>query len=274
MINRIRGNIKKHYRSEYENVPVRKDLIKWINQLIETLFPLKIAQDSDIERALVDNQAKLYALIIQTKMSKEKAQELSSIFYNHLEQIHLDLIQDAEEFLNNDPAAKCLGEVLHTYPGFYAIAIYRIAHQLHHSLELPYMPRMLTEYAHSKTGIDIHPAAEIGVPFLIDHGTGVVIGETCKIGKHVNIYQGVTLGALQVKKGMQNLKRHPTIEDNVVIYANATILGGNTIVGNHSIIGGNVFLTKSVEPYSLVFSKSDTHIKKLHSKNEAINFII
>lgn len=274
MQHKIIDNIRFNFKNEYENVPIKKDLYRWVNHLIETLFPTRLSNDSEIEKELEDSQAKLYALIIQTKKTKEDAHHLSALFFDHLAALHLDLIQDAEEILKKDPAAKCMGEILHTYPGFYAITIYRMAHLIHTVLGLPYMPRMLTEYAHNKTGIDIHPAAQIGVPFLIDHGTGIVIGETCKIGKYVNLYQGVTLGAIQVEKGMQNFKRHPTIEDNVVIYANATILGGNTTVGNHSIIGGNVFLTKSVEPYSLVFNKSDMVIKEIKSTNEVINFVI
>ena len=141
------------------------------------------------------------------------------------------------------------------YPGFTAIAIYRIANAISR-LDIPMIPRILTEHSHSKTGIDIHPKATIGVPFIIDHGTGIVIGETAIIGKNVSIYQGVTLGAMQVEKSMEEKKRHPTVEDNVVIYANATVLGGSTIIGNHSIVGGNTFVTKSVDPYSIVMQAS------------------
>ena len=133
------------------------------------------------------------------------------------------------------------------------------------------LPRILTEYAHSKTGIDIHPNATIGVPFIIDHGTGIVIGETTTIGKHVSIYQGVTLGALQVEKSMQEKKRHPTVEDHVIIYANATILGGSTIIGNHSIIGGNTFITKSVNPYSFVMQSNKNTVLNQQEIKE-INF--
>ena len=166
---------------------------------------------------------------------------------------------DANALLNNDPAATTISEVINAYPGFFAIAVYRIANALtKHSISL--MPRILTEYAHSKTGIDIHPKATIAVPFLIDHGTGIVIGETAIIGKNVCIYQGVTLGALQVDKNMEEKKRHPTVEDNVVIYANATILGGSTIIGNNSIIGGNTFITKSINPYAVVMQATKNTI--------------
>lgn len=160
---------------------------------------------------------------------------------------------DAEAAFQGDPAARSVEEVIVSYPGFYAIAVHRLAHALH-LLGVPLLPRLMSEYAHERTGIDIHPGASIGESFFIDHGTGVVIGETSKIGKNVKIYQGVTLGALSVKKRLQNIKRHPTIEDDVVIYANSTILGGETVVGAGSVIGGNVWLTHSVAAGSKVFN--------------------
>ncbi len=167
---------------------------------------------------------------------------------------------DAEFALETDPAAKSLNEVVICYPGFYAIAIYRIAHFFWKE-ELPLFPRILTEYAHRKTGIDIHPGAEIQAPFFIDHGTGVVIGETTIIGKRVKIFQGVTLGATSVNKNLSNVKRHPTIEDDVIIYSNATILGGETTIGKNSIVGGNVWLLKSVAPDSQIFYKENIQYK-------------
>ncbi len=151
-----------------------------------------------------------------------------------------------------DPAAKYISEVIRSYPGFYATAAYRIAHELH-SLGIEDIPRIITEHAHSQTGIDIHPGARIGRHFCIDHGTGLVVGETAEIGDHVKLYQGVTLGALSVHKEDANLKRHPVIEDHVVIYAGATILGGQTVIGHHSIIGGNVWITRSVPPHAKVY---------------------
>jgi serine O-acetyltransferase len=162
------------------------------------------------------------------------------------------LENDITAMYEGDPAAKSRGEVVRTYPGFYAIAAYRIAHQLHAS-GVQGIPRIITEHAHSKTGIDIHPGAKIGENFCIDHGTGVVIGETSVIGNRVKIYQGVTLGALSVNKEDAEKKRHPTIEDNVVIYAGATILGGDTVIGRNSIIGGNVWLTRSVPAESKIY---------------------
>ena len=148
-----------------------------------------------------------------------------------------------------------------SYPGFYAILVYRIAHALDH-LSVPVMPRMLTEYSHGKTGIDIHPKAKIGKSFCIDHGTGIVIGETTEIGDFVKIYQGVTLGAISVSKEKASLKRHPSIGDFVTIYSGATILGGKTNIGHHTVIGGNVWLTHSIDPYSVVLNKNEVIIKK------------
>ncbi|PZP42351.1 MAG: serine acetyltransferase, partial [Pseudopedobacter saltans] len=163
---------------------------------------------------------------------------------------------DADALLEGDPAAKSLKEVVRTYPGFLATAIYRLAHHLH-ELEVPLIPRILTEYAHSVTGIDIHPGATIGDYLSIDHGTGVVIGETTIIGKHVKLYQGVTLGALSVDKILANTKRHPTIEDHVIIYSNATILGGETVIGHHTVIGGNVWITASIAPHMTIYHQAN-----------------
>jgi len=166
------------------------------------------------------------------------------------------LYADARMMLARDPAASHIDEVVMAYPGFAAIVVHRVANaMLNRGVRI--LPRVLSEYAHSKTGVDIHPAATIGDEFCIDHATGVVIGETTVIGDRVTIYQGVTLGALSVRKGLAQTKRHPTIEDDVTIYANATILGGNTVIGRGSIIGGNVWLTRSVPPGSVLMRKPD-----------------
>lgn len=165
--------------------------------------------------------------------------------------IHERLLEDARATYEGDPAATSVDEVIAAYPGFYAVACHRVAHALHR-LGVPLVPRLVTEFAHRQTGIDIHPGATIGRAIAIDHGTGVVIGETAVLGDRVRLYQGVTLGAAAVAKGLARTKRHPTIEDDVVIYANATILGGDTVVGAGSVIGGNVWLTRSVPPGSVV----------------------
>jgi serine O-acetyltransferase len=159
-------------------------------------------------------------------------------------------VLDARAILVGDPAAVSVDEVILAYPGFFAIATYRIAHALNGMV--PLLPRLLTEVAHRLTGIDIHPGAQIGASFAIDHGTGIVIGETAVLGERVRLHQGVTLGAARVNKRLEHIKRHPTIGDDVVIYANATILGGETVIGHGSRIGGNVWLTRSVPPYAIV----------------------
>jgi len=177
-------------------------------------------------------------------------------FLGALPDVHALLRSDAEAIFHGDPAARSLDEVILTYPGLHAIALHRVAHALH-GLKVPLVPRLLGEYAHSKTGVDIHPGARIGRAFSIDHGTGVVIGETAVIGNGVKLYQGVTLGALVVDKGLSRQKRHPTLEDNVVVYANATILGGETTIGHDSVVGGNAWITRSVPPFSIVSHESE-----------------
>ena len=181
------------------------------------------------------------------------AESIVSEYLTQLPAIADACLLDAEALLKGDPAAQSLEEVILAYPGFYAVTAYRLAHQLR-AFDVPILPRLMTEFAHQRTGIDIHPGASIGKRFYIDHGTAVVIGETSIIGDNVKIYQGVTLGGLKVDKDNSG-KRHPTIENNVTIYAGATILGGNTIVGHDSLIGGNVWLTRSVPPWSRVMFK-------------------
>lgn len=186
-----------------------------------------------------------------------EAQRHAVAFLESLPELRLILAEDVRAAFEGDPAAKGLDEILFCYPGVSAVTVFRIAHVLF-KMGVPLIPRMMTEYAHSKTGIDIHPGATIGDRFFIDHGTGVVIGETTEIGSGVKVYQGVTLGALSFARDettgeiRRGYKRHPTIEDGVVIYANATILGGDTVVGRHSVIGSSAWITKSIEPYTVV----------------------
>jgi serine O-acetyltransferase len=184
------------------------------------------------------------------------AQQKTIDLLRRLPEVRTVLEQDVQAAYEGDPAAKSYHEVIFCYPGLEAVTIYRIAHELT-LLSVPLVPRMMTEYAHSKTGIDIHPGARIGPGFFIDHGTGVVIGETCDIGRNVKLYQGVTLGALSFPRDssgniIRGMKRHPTLEDEVVVYANATILGGDTVIGTRSVIGSNVWLTQSVAPHTVV----------------------
>ncbi|WP_294818265.1 serine O-acetyltransferase EpsC [uncultured Flavobacterium sp.] len=187
--------------------------------------------------------------------------------------LHQKLEHDLKAIFEFDPAAKSRSEVLVSYPGFFAIAVYRIAHELWLN-RVPMLPRMLSEYVHGKTGIDIHPGAQIGERFFIDHGTGIVIGETAVIGNDVKMYQGVTLGALSVNKATAAMQRHPTIGNGVTIYANATILGGSTVVGEGSVIGGNVWITHSVPPNSMVYHKSEATVKTREVFPEPLNFVI
>ncbi|MGZ9733815.1 serine O-acetyltransferase [Flavobacterium sp. GNP002] len=247
-------------------------IINWIDDLFKILFPEKALETIQIELLLDQNKANFIAIlseIVKDKSANEILDDAES-FYTALPELYNSMQKDAQAILDTDPAADCIQEIINSYPGFFAIEVYRIANAIA-SRTTCLLPRILTEYAHSKTGIDIHPSATIDVPFIIDHGTGIVIGETTTIGKHVSIYQGVTLGALQVEKNMQEKKRHPTVEDHVIIYANATILGGSTIIGNHSIIGGNTFITKSVNPYSFVMqSNKNTVLNQQEIKD--INF--
>lgn len=182
-----------------------------------------------------------------------RAEDISCRFASRLPQLQELLLKDVQAGFDGDPAAKSKEEIIFCYPGFFAIFVYRIAHELYVS-SVPYVPRMMTEYAHSGTGIDINPGATIGEYFFIDHGTGVVIGETTTIGNNVKLYQGVTLGALSTRKGqlLANVKRHPTIGNNVIVYSNASILGGETVVGDNSTIGGGAFLTSSVPANSRI----------------------
>ncbi len=185
--------------------------------------------------------------------------EAAITFIKELPRLRIMLANDVRAAIEGDPAAKSMDEVIFSYPGLFAITIYRLAHLLR-KLDVPLLPRIMTEYAHSKTGIDINPGAEIGEHFFIDHGTGIVIGETTAIGNRVRIYQGVTLGALSLSKDAgiryRDIKRHPTIEDEVIIYSGATILGGDTVIGARSIIGGNVWITKSIPPDTKVLLKN------------------
>jgi serine O-acetyltransferase len=188
----------------------------------------------------------------------ERGQSAAINFLNDVPNLQEVLAKDVAAAHEGDPASKYYDEIIFSYPGLFAVTVYRIAHQLYEQ-GVPLLPRIMTEYAHSLTGIDIHPGVHIGESFFIDHGTGVVIGQTTVIGNRVRIYQGVTLGALSLGKDeverLRNQKRHPTIEDDVIIYANATILGGTTVIGARSVIGGNVWLTESVSPDTTVFLK-------------------
>ncbi|MGN0525917.1 MAG: serine O-acetyltransferase [Acutalibacteraceae bacterium] len=249
-------------------IPDRKEVIKVIKDLQSLLFPNYFKHSAGSENVLSQTELLLNIynrLVVQIKgafqfnqkeMSKSP-EEYCNEFIAQLPKIKKLLIKDIEAIYEGDPAAKCQEEVLICYPGFYAISIYRLAHELY-ILRIPLIPRIMTEYAHEKTGIDLHAGATVGEYFCIDHGTGIVVGETTTIGNHVKIYQGVTLGAKSLKVDengnlIKDLKRHPDIGNNVVIYANATILGGDTKIGDNCIIGGNTWLTESVEDGKTVY---------------------
>ena len=203
----------------------------------------------------------------------ERAEEVCEEFFKRLPYVQQMLLKDVQAGFDGDPAAKSREDVVISYPGLFAIFVYRIAHELY-TQDVPFLPRIMTEYAHSRTGIDINSGAKIGEYFFIDHGTGVVIGETTTIGNNVKLYQGVTLGALSTRKGQQlsGVKRHPTIEDNVTIYSNSSVLGGETVIGENTIIGGNTFITESIPANSKVSAKSpELVIKKPRTHVEASN---
>ncbi|GGG53351.1 serine O-acetyltransferase [Hymenobacter glacieicola] len=253
-----------------------EDFCQLAEHLLQVLFPERSARplrNPDAVAATLDQLQNDLTTLLRAVPTPEPAAELAGSLMNSLPALRAMLLQDAAAILAADPAAQGLAEVVATYPGFYAIAMHRFAHGLHQR-GIARVPRILSEYAHQRTGIDIHPGARIGPSFCIDHGTGLVIGETCVIGSGVKIFQGVTLGALSVAKQLQGIKRHPTIEDDVVIYAGATILGGNTTVGSHSIIGGNVWLTESVPSHSRVYHRAHIHVTRSQDPAEDITFSI
>ena len=261
--------LRKTHTAEWEATPSSQEAISWLTVLVQFLFPSNhLPKQSSYEGILKKNQIDLENILLSYLDPKTTDIEaIVEAFYDALGTIYENLRLDATKIYEYDPAATSVNEVIVSYPGFYAIAVYRIANKLTR-LNVPVLPRIISEYAHGKTGVDIHPNATVGVPFMIDHATGVVIGETSVIGNNVIIYQGVTLGALFVAKEMSDIKRHPTVKDNVVIYARTTILGGNTVIGENSIIGGSVFLTKSVEPNSQVFN---THQLRITQKTYTLD---
>lgn len=253
----------------YREVPSTADAHAFVNSLVEFLFPLRNKKNRSLkETDLMWEvlQEDFHRIITPLCAHKDCCcEDLTRRFFVEIPLIFTGLMQDAEMYNECDPASYCKEEIILCYPGFYAIMIYRIAHVLY-QLEIPILPRVISEYAHSQTGIDIHPGATIGGRLYIDHGTGIVIGETTVIGNYVKIYQGVTLGASFVDKALEGVKRHPTIEDNTIIYAGTTILGGDTVIGHDSIIGGNVWLTESVPPYSKVYHRPEIVIKGADKK--------
>ncbi len=255
--NQIIQNINSLKSSSSINYSIKTKTEIFTEKLFYTLFDRNAPLDDSI------NELEILFKDISTIACK-KTTELCDViwdsFLETLPSVLQKLNQDANYILENDPASNSIEEVYLAYPGFYAIAIYRLSHELYR-LDLLLFSRLMSEYAHRITGTDIHAGAIIASPFFIDHATGIVIGETTIIEKYVKIYQGVTLGALSISKEMKNSKRHPTVEENVCIYANATILGGNTTIGKNSIIGGNSWITKSIPSNSIVTNTTTTEVK-------------
>jgi serine O-acetyltransferase len=253
-------------KASAEGLPDRIEVVEWVQRAKRLV--LMERDRSALRSALPHLMDQLYRLMEGLTLRDDVSREfVIEKLLERLPAIRTRLSEDVEAAYEGDPAAKSYAEIVVSYPSIRAIAIYRIAHELH-LLGLPVLPRMMTEHAHDLTGIDIHPGAKIGRRFFIDHGTGVVIGETTEIGNNVRLYQGVTLGAKSPRRGetLRGKKRHPTIEDDVTIYAGATILGGETIIGEGSVIGGNVWLIESVAPYSKVIAESPTHLVRQRRK--------
>lgn len=289
VISDIASQLEQNYKEQEvfdvligEKLPKRSEIIYIVNELRRIMFPGYFGNENtayvSLEAFAGNSLAVVYEKLFQQVRiallykeenmedfnADEAAETITLKFMERIPELQRMLFKDVEAELEGDPAAKSKEEVIFSYPGIFAIFVYRIANQLY-KLNVPLIPRIMTEYAHGKTGIDINPGAQIGEYFFIDHGTGIVIGETTTIGDHVKIYQGVTLGALSTQKGqaLAGVKRHPTIEDNVVIYANTTILGGETIVGRNSVIAGNTFIIESIPPNTKVSS----NIPELKYKN-------
>jgi serine O-acetyltransferase len=256
--------------------PIKRDVAAFADALMGILYPQLSAgpavPGSEVATRLLQARDEL-GRIVHPLMGDPDTERIRDGFMAALPSAHERSLEDAAAILAGDPAAESLDEVIAAYPGFLAIAMHRIAHAICR-LGVPIVPRLMAEVAHSQSGIDIHPGATIGRRFCIDHGTGVVIGETAVIGDDVKLYQGVTLGALSVAKALAGTKRHPTIGDRVVVYANATVLGGDTVIGADSVIGGNVFLTSSVPPSALVYQPSGHRVRRQHDGFDGADFVI
>ena len=277
-----------HTHIDYEPIPSRQVVVAVIDRLRELLFPGYFSRDKidpvTLRYSLGQSTTETFDLLSEQICRsirhdcfryeqpctdcENRGNDLSLKLLEEIPALRRILATDVRATFEGDPAARSHDEIIFSYPGIYAMAVYRVAHRLF-ELGVPLLPRIMTEHAHSITGIDIHPGAEIGESFVIDHGTGVVIGETTRIGKNVRIYQGVTLGALSLPKNAgdqyRGKKRHPTIEDDVIVYSGATILGGDTVIGARSVIGGNVWITESVPPDTMVVMEAPRLIYKTRS---------
>lgn len=271
----FRENSRIFSAKDGKRIPSRDAVINILEDIRRLLFPGYFSESSDAASILsrvCENLCAQIALALDfegnTSDSEARAEEVCALLCGKIPEIQRLLEKDVYATFDGDPAANGTDEIIVSYPGIIAIYTYRVAHVLYEE-KVPLIPRMMTEYAHGLTGIDINAGANIGEYFVIDHGTGVVIGETTEIGNNVKLYQGVTLGALSTRKGQQlsGVKRHPTICNNVTIYSGASILGGDTVIGCGCIIGGNAFITESVPPYTKVIVKPSEHIFKPEVQN-------
>ena len=291
-VERLTDNYRKEalfLGKDRNRLPNKKEIINFIKDMRSIIFPGYFSVDSSAsvfpEHYVAYRLNDLYdclqeqieiAFLYQgeeEQKAKEHAEQITERFFANVPEIQRMLLTDLQAGFDGDPAAKSKEEIIFSYPGLFAIYVYRLAHVLYKE-EIPFIPRVMSEYAHGRTGIDINPGATIGEYFFIDHGTGVVVGETTEIGNNVKLYQGVTLGALSTRKGQQlaNVKRHTTIRDNVTIYSNSTVLGGETVVGENTIIGGNTFITESIPANTKVSAKSpELVIKKPKAQVSATN---
>ncbi len=249
----------------------RKAVDLFLHDALDLIYPGMLRKNFKDKKAistlLKKHSKDLEKFLTFLKEPKNHIAEIIDSYNAHLLRFCEMIKKDAYALLDGDPAATSIEEVLICYPGLFAVATHRLAHFFYQTNNKVFA-RLMSEIAHEKTGIDIHPGATIGDSFCIDHGTRLVVGETAIIGHHVKMYQGVTLGALSVDKAQSQMKRHPTIEDHCVIYCQATILGGNTVIGHNSVIGGNVWMTKSVPPHSLVYHKSEVRLDQKKTPNE------
>lgn len=254
--NPVAGRIDARKKEIELDFSIKEDAEEFVDRLLHTLFDKNTPTDLgllEVERLFVALAQKVCDH--PEEFCVEKWKTVEAKLPDLLKMLHLDALA----FENCDPASRSMEEIYLAYPGFYAITVYRLAHLIW-GLDMPLIPRLMSELAHGRTGVDIHPAAKIGLSFFIDHATGVVIGETCEIGDHARIYQGVTLGALYVEKQMANIKRHPTLGNHVTIYANASVLGGSTHIGDHAIIGGNTWITESIPAHATVYHRPEINI--------------
>ncbi|OUP01378.1 serine acetyltransferase [Drancourtella sp. An210] len=295
-IKKVAGRLTENYRTEElfmpkngRQLPDRSKVIDILRELKNVVFPGYFGKDSTMEldasyyagyrlNHLYDALRDQIEIALKYQRNeetdeevKDRAEQVTDTFFDRLPNIQESLLKDVQAGFDGDPAAQSKEEIIFSYPGLFAIYVYRLAHVLYQE-KIPFIPRIMSEYAHGRTGIDINPGATIGEYFFIDHGTGIVIGETTVIGNNVKLYQGVTLGALSTRNGQQlaGIKRHPTIEDNVTIYSNSSVLGGETVIGEHCIIGGNTFITRSVPPYTKVSAKSPELVFKTPKEKKAI----